>query len=116
MSMEHGVETGEICNRDGCKGIIDEHESDGGCSCHCGNPPCAHCVDDRHYCPECDWSGLEEQQNYYKKKEVKQAPRPVVAECKFNMTDCLHRSGGSQCSTCYGCSNYEWDLKSKHGN
>lgn len=65
--MEHqsitGTETGEMCNRNGCTGIIEESPKHGSCSCHI-NPPCSHCVDDNHYCPECDWQGIEDQRNY----------------------------------------------------
>ena len=56
---QYGYLKGEVCNRDKCKGIIDEHEKEG-CSCHM-HPPCSSCVTDKHYCPICDWSGEEEQ-------------------------------------------------------
>lgn len=55
-----GYEKGDICNRNGCIGIIDEYEGEGGCTCHI-NPPCSYCVDSRAYCPECSWDGREEQ-------------------------------------------------------
>lgn len=55
-----GIEKGEKCNRDGCGGIIDEHETDTSCSCHI-NPPCSHCVDSREFCPVCGWEGRDEQ-------------------------------------------------------
>jgi len=58
--MEEGYLKGEMCNRDNCKGIIQEHDSDCGCSCHI-NPPCSYCETSREYCPECDWDGREEQ-------------------------------------------------------
>jgi len=61
--MNIGSETGELCNRDGCKGVIEEHEKEGSCSCHI-NPPCSHCVDDTHYCPECNWHGIDDQKAY----------------------------------------------------
>jgi len=61
--MNIGNETGELCNRDGCKGIIEEHEKEGSCSCHI-NPPCSYCVDDAHYCPECDWQGIDDQKSH----------------------------------------------------
>ncbi len=44
---------GEVCGRDGCNGIIDEHEKRG-CSCHI-NPPCSACTEPRAYCSECGW-------------------------------------------------------------
>lgn len=44
----------EVCNRNGCKGIISKVD-EGSCCCHCGNPPCGHCTDMRVYCDECDW-------------------------------------------------------------
>lgn len=55
-----GQFTGELCNRNGCTGIIEEHEKDGSCSCH-SNPPCSYCVDDMHFCPVCGWEGLDDQ-------------------------------------------------------
>lgn len=58
--MEIGYAKGEVCNRDGCAGIIDQHESNSGCSCHI-NPPCGYCETSREYCPVCEWDGREEQ-------------------------------------------------------
>lgn len=58
-----GTITGEQCNRNGCKGIIEESPAHGVCSCHI-HPPCSHCVDDRHYCPICNWQGIDDQNNY----------------------------------------------------
>lgn len=50
-----GTEARQMCNREGCTGIIEERESNlGGCSCHI-NPPCYYCTEGRTYCPECDW-------------------------------------------------------------
>lgn len=57
-----GYEKGQNCNRNGCIGIIKEHEKEGSCSCHI-SPPCSYCVEDNSHCPECDWSGKEEQDN-----------------------------------------------------
>ena len=59
MKDERGVETGELCNRKGCIGIIQETENEIGCSCHI-NPPCSGCTTDRHYCPVCDWAAVDE--------------------------------------------------------
>jgi hypothetical protein len=49
-----GVEPGEVCNRDGCKGIIESgrHGLDDSCSCHI-NPPCSHCTST--HCSICDY-------------------------------------------------------------
>lgn len=63
MSMEIGYSAGEICNRDGCEGIICEHEKEGSCRCHI-SPPCSYCEYDNNYCPECDWQGREDQISY----------------------------------------------------
>jgi len=60
MGSETGCAKGEVCNRCGCKGVIEDSEPEGSCSCHV-NPPCPICVDSREFCPVCDWSGLEEQ-------------------------------------------------------
>ena len=53
-----GFLDGEICNRDGCDGIIEQSEIDS-CSCHI-NPPCPACTEPRGYCPKCDWDEKEE--------------------------------------------------------
>lgn len=55
-----GYATGEQCNRDGCTGIITEHDKDGCCSCHI-NPPCDYCASATGYCPVCGWDDVEEQ-------------------------------------------------------
>lgn len=56
-----GYFKGEICNRNGCVGIIDEKLIDGCCSCHI-SPPCSYCTTAKEYCPECDWDAETEQQ------------------------------------------------------
>lgn len=48
-----GFEQDDTCNRNGCKGLIEERER-AGCSCHI-NPPCASCTEPRAYCDECEW-------------------------------------------------------------
>jgi len=54
-----GYAPGEQCNREGCQGTIDEHESDlDGCRCHI-NPPCAYCTEERSFCPSCGWEASE---------------------------------------------------------
>ena len=55
---ELGFVKGENCNREGCKGIIDEHEKRG-CSCHIC-PPCSSCTEPRGFCPECKWEESED--------------------------------------------------------
>jgi hypothetical protein len=57
--MDEGIFKGDICNRKGCMGIIDETEKKG-CSCHI-NPPCSSCTEPRAFCPVCGWDGKEEQ-------------------------------------------------------
>lgn len=58
--INEGVEKDEMCNREGCIGIIAEHDTETSCSCHI-NPPCSHCETDRCYCPVCGYSGGEKQ-------------------------------------------------------
>jgi hypothetical protein len=60
MIMEFGYEKGETCNRNGCNGILTEHDTENHCSCHI-SAPCSYCTDSRVYCPECGWDGREEQ-------------------------------------------------------
>jgi hypothetical protein len=50
--IEAGEVTGDTCNRNGCKGVMKELETDRGCSCHiCA--PCSHCVNAIYECQEC---------------------------------------------------------------
>jgi len=56
-----GFAVGEICGRDGCSGIIEEHESDlGGCSCH-QSAPCSYCTEERQFCPTCGWEASQDE-------------------------------------------------------
>ncbi len=63
---EEGYENGAKCNRDGCEGVIEQHDTDGCCSCHI-HPPCGYCTTPREYCPVCEWDAEDEQ------REVEQA-------------------------------------------
>lgn len=79
MSKEIGYLKGESCNRNGCDGVIDEHESESSCSCHI-NPPCSYCTDSREYCPVCEWEGREEQ------LEKQYKPLPNDLQSYYNRT------------------------------
>lgn len=73
-----GYVKGEICNRDGCKGIIEENEKEGSCSCH-NNPPCSYCTTPSEYCPECGWDAYDELMDSYNKfmeKASKEETKP----------------------------------------
>ncbi len=57
QEVKIGTEEGEVCNRGGCKGIIEvipDSQREGGCSCHI-NPPCSFCTFNPQFCPECGW-------------------------------------------------------------
>lgn len=54
---------GEVCGRNGCDGVISEHDIIGGCSCHI-NPPCSYCVTPKAYCPKCGWDAKEDNEIY----------------------------------------------------
>lgn len=83
--LEEGYSKGDTCNRDGCKGIIAEHESDGCCSCHI-NPPCSYCTTSREYCPECYWDGREEQiQSDNDRTEAYNKMKPLEAHYNLAM-------------------------------
>ena len=58
--MENGVFENEICNRNGCDGVIEAYEKEGCCSCHI-SAPCGYCTTQTEYCPKCGWSAEEEQ-------------------------------------------------------
>jgi carbon storage regulator CsrA len=59
MTTEIGYLKDEVCNRNGCKGLLQEHEKDGCCSCHL-NPPCSYCTSSSEYCDVCGWEGEHE--------------------------------------------------------
>jgi hypothetical protein len=50
---EEGFEEGQLCNRDGCLGVIELREKEG-CLCFesCGGATCTTPTD---YCPKCEW-------------------------------------------------------------
>lgn len=77
--MDIGYLKGEKCNRDNCDGIIDEHEKEGGCSCH-NNAPCSYCVDDNTFCPKCNHSGLDEQRANVAESTKNQTYTPFKAK------------------------------------
>lgn len=56
MSGQIGTEEGDVCNRDGCEGVIEflPENKDGSCSCHI-SPPCGHCTSTMPECPVCGW-------------------------------------------------------------
>ena len=49
---DYGVVAGDVCGRNSCVGIVDEHEKKR-CSCHI-NPPCPACTELRA-CPACGY-------------------------------------------------------------
>lgn len=80
MEENNGTKKGEICNRNGCVGIIEEGEKEGCCSCHI-NPPCSYCTTQTEYCPICGWSAEEEQREYDERQRqyyLKNPPKPIV--------------------------------------
>lgn len=68
--MNLGEFKGEICNRNGCKGIIKSRDKKGSCTCF-NNPPCNYCTTLTEYCEECGWDAEEEAyENYINKEPV----------------------------------------------
>ncbi len=57
-SPEIGYEEGDVCGRDGCKGILELHPVEG-CSCHI-SAPCSACTTPSEYCPECGYEAKED--------------------------------------------------------
>ena len=70
---DFGNEKGEVCNRNGCVGIIAEHPTETSCSCHI-NPPCSHCVDAREFCDTCGWDAQEEQIDKQQDRQANASP------------------------------------------
>ena len=58
MEDEVGVMDGDICNRDGCEGILELSHVEN-CSCHI-NPPCQACVGRSIVCPVCGYDSADE--------------------------------------------------------
>ena len=91
--MSEGYCKGENCNRGDCKGIINEHDKDGGCSCF-DNPPCSYCTEPNAYCPECEWNEEEDTriydefqtkywEEYHKRPEIIEAREKSEADKKL---------------------------------
>ncbi len=57
--MKYGYEEGEICGRDGCKGVIAVHPVEC-CACHI-NPPCHACTTPREYCQTCGYESKDDE-------------------------------------------------------
>ncbi|WP_019567327.1 hypothetical protein [Agrobacterium sp. 10MFCol1.1] len=56
---EVGYEVGQVCGREGCLGLLEEHDTDQSCSCHI-NAPCSKCTTPREYCPVCKWEAEDD--------------------------------------------------------
>jgi hypothetical protein len=88
MNEGVGLTLGELCNRNGCKGIIEEHEK-GGCSCHI-TPPCSACVEPRAFCPVCEWDDKEEQEE---NKVNKTEAIPVLQKIEHKTNSTIIENG-----------------------
>lgn len=80
--MKIGDEEGQVCGRDGCKGVLEltPHQ---GCSCHI-SPPCSNCTDRETCCPVCGWESRTIVMNDFKIKTdpgrdkfISWEPRPL---------------------------------------
>lgn len=89
-----GYLKGDKCNRNECKGNIDEHDKDGSCRCHI-NPPCSYCTTDTAYCPECGWQPADDikpvdpeiekkNQEYYRKENERWREQRELFYRKYN--------------------------------
>lgn len=105
-AQNYGYSEGEICNRNNCKGVIEQYEKEG-CSCHI-SPPCSACVADRNYCPICEWSG-EEEQNEYQKKISNAYKEQPQKEYKVKTLSDLCNSKIDYISTFGGYYNYTYE-------
>lgn len=57
-SIRNGEEIGELCNRDGCNGVLIEGQKQGdGCYCH-KVAPCSYCLQYPIECPECGFNDI----------------------------------------------------------
>lgn len=85
MNNEYGYCAGEICNRNGCKGIIVEGKKEGSCTCHIW-APCTYCTTQTEYCPECGWEADSAEAYHEEKKSYNHTyPRPLSDWKRFNL-------------------------------
>jgi len=103
---EVSFEVGQVCGRKGCKGTIEEHPSDGGCSCHI-NPPCSYCVDPREYCGTCGWEAADdlvvqaEGTIYFAPIPYVEKVRRVLDPSKIDYTISMHSNSSQKCEGVY---------------
>ncbi len=102
--MGVGYLSGDRCNRDGCKGILDAHPSEN-CSCHI-DPPCYSCSQPREFCPVCDWQGADEEWPKYAPTEyvglMVQVPKPrPLDRTKIDWRVTSHTNSSQLCRGCY---------------
>ncbi|MFC3706327.1 hypothetical protein ACFOOL_16390 [Devosia honganensis] len=106
LSTDAGFEAGHICNRNGCAGIIEQHDSDGCCSCHI-NPPCGHCTTPREFCPVCDWDAKDdliveaEGTIYLGAVNYVEKVQRVLDPTKIDYTISMHSSSSQKCQGVY---------------
>lgn len=62
--LRFGVEEGDYCNREDCKGRIG-FDKVYGCTCHMGHPPCGACTSQLLSCLKCGWEYEEDDQNIF---------------------------------------------------
>lgn len=65
-----GVSDGDVCNRDGCEGIL-EYPPVKDCYCHL-SPPCHNCTENPLTCPECGWDESDDNEPFW--------PSPTIIE------------------------------------
>ena len=100
MDYSLGVRKGEMCNRFGCDGIIDQIEDDQGCSCHI-NPPCSHCCNTSQYCPECNWDN--EADNMVYEQTEKQYKYKTTSDLDKSKIDWVTESSSNSFMVYNGC-------------
>jgi hypothetical protein len=57
MKKKLGESIGEVCNRKGCTGIIEEFDEEN-CTCY-AKAPCPTCMGHNVVCPKCGWSEVD---------------------------------------------------------
>lgn len=59
--LKIGMEEGDVCNREGCLGLLRVAYPEMSCRCHI-SPPCARCVGSFVECPVCGATNKDEEE------------------------------------------------------
>lgn len=91
---DYGYSEGDTCNRNGCLGIISDHEVEN-CSCHI-SPPCSQCTSPRSFCEVCGWEDKDEQHFTALRNKHDRAVLGIDGDYAFALLGCDLQEGESE--------------------